>query len=169
MSQRRPLGQSCAREAYLCASCRDGIPIARLGVTRATDLEVTLSYVKRLVAALLGLFVILVVVGLLSKVGLGFLSLAAAILAMALAWLAQYRRRPVPAWRLIPAACLGVALAVYWALGAFGTLGEGLITALIAGAVGGTFLSSGILLVIAAALGSRARKLGLDTGSFGQD
>jgi amino acid permease len=60
--------------------------------------------VKRLVAALLGLFVILVVVGLLSKVGLGFLSLAAAILAMALAWLAQYRKRPVPAWRLIPAA-----------------------------------------------------------------
>jgi amino acid permease len=60
--------------------------------------------VKRLVAALLGLFIILVVVGLLSKVGLGFLSLAAAILAMALAWLAQYRKRPVPAWRLIPAA-----------------------------------------------------------------
>jgi len=69
-----------------------------------------LSYVKRLVAALLGLFIILVVVGLLSKVGLGFLSLAAALLAMALAWLAQYGRRPVPAWRLIPAACLGVAL-----------------------------------------------------------
>jgi len=42
--------------------------------------------VKRLVAALLGLFIILVVVGLLSKVGLGFLSLAAALLAMALAW-----------------------------------------------------------------------------------
>jgi len=83
--------------------------------------------------------------------------------------LAQYRKRPVRAWTLIPAACLGVALAVYWALGASTTPGEGLVTALIAGAVGGTFLSSGILLVIAALLGSRARKLGLDIGSFGLD
>jgi len=124
-----------------------------------------LSYVKRLVAALLGLFIILVVVGLLSKVGLGFLSLAAALLAMALAWLAQYGRRPVPAWRLIPAACLGVALVDYWALGAFGTVGEGLAIALVAGAVGGTFLGSGFILVIAALLGPRARRLGLDIGS----
>jgi hypothetical protein len=48
-------------------------------------------------------------------------------------------------------------------------MGEGLITALIAGAVGGTFLSSGILLVIAALLGSRAPKLGLDIRSFEED
>lgn len=70
---------------YLPGSCRHGIPIPKLGVAPVTHPEVDLSYVKRLVAALLGLFIILVVVGLLSKVGLGFLSLAAALLAMALA------------------------------------------------------------------------------------
>jgi hypothetical protein len=129
-----------------------------------------MDYVRRVAMGLLGLFLVVVTLGVFSKAQLGYYPLAAALLAMAFIWVAHIGKGRIPNWRFLTGAGVGVALLVFWAVESFmESVFETLAVVSVAGVLGGLMLGGGLLLLVAALLGPKAERFGLSVGRFRQD
>jgi hypothetical protein len=129
-----------------------------------------MSYIRRLAMGLLGLFIVLMTIGVFSKADFGYYPFAAALLAMAIVWAAHLGRGRIPTWRLVGAACFGVAIVVLWQIEYFVEgLWLGLALALAVGVVVGVLFGGGVLVLVAALLGPKAERFGLSVGRSGQN
>jgi hypothetical protein len=123
-----------------------------------------MSYVIRVAAAVFGLFLILLALGILSKGVPPQFPLAGVLLGIVIAGLTARDRKAISPWRLLVASIIGGTVATSFVLVWVASFEEIIMLGTLLGVVAGLFAGGGTILLVAAVAGPRAPRLARTIG-----
>ena len=123
-----------------------------------------MSYVIRVIAAVFGLFLILLAIGIISKGLPPQYPLTGVFLGIVIAGLTARDRKAISPWRLLIASIIGGTVATIYVLVWVATFEELMTLGILLGVVAGLFAGGGTILLVAAVAGPRAPRLARTIG-----